>query len=155
MPNSKNKSRSALVAELIQSMMAIGRSGHSGDGGLILHKHGFSMPQLPMLFHINASENGSSVKEIAARLNVTSSAATQLIQTLLRRGVLKKTVNSSDRRALYINFTPAGKKEFAAFRKDMLSRMEKSFSVVPDAELEEMNRVFQKILTYIKPSNTH
>ncbi len=152
--NSRNTTRSAMVAELMQTMMVIGRSGHGNDSGRLLRTHGFSVPQLPMLFHIAAHEEGCSIKEIASRLNITSSAATQLVQTLLRRGMLRKTTDPHDRRAVSISMTPAGKREFAAFRKGMLSRMEQSFNAVPDAELQEMISLFKKILSYIQPLNS-
>lgn len=147
----KKQSRAALVAQLMESMMTIGRTGHGSDGGKLLQTHGFSLPQLPMLFHLSMHEDGVSIKEIAARLNITSSAATQLVQTLLRRGVLRKTQDPTDGRAVRISLTPFGKKEFAKFKKGMLSKVEHSFSAVPDTELEEMIAVFQKIIVYMKP----
>lgn len=150
---SNKQSRPTLVAQLMQTMMALSRANQGTGGAKLLQKHGFSVPQMPMLFHIAMHEEGVSIKEIAARLNITSSAATQLVQTLLRRGVLQKVQNPADGRAVCISFTPTGKKEFAAFKKGMLSRLEESFSAVPDAELQEMTAVFQKIIRYMKPLN--
>jgi DNA-binding MarR family transcriptional regulator len=147
----KKQSRPSLVAQLMQTMMVMGRLGQANDRGKLLQKYGFSVPQMPMLFHISMSEKGVSIKDIAARLNITSSAATQLVQTLLRRGMLQKFKSPSDGRAVCISFTQSGKKEFAALQKGMLAQMQQSFSPVPDAELQEMIKLFQKIISYMKP----
>jgi DNA-binding MarR family transcriptional regulator len=150
-PPATKQNRRSLVAQLMQTMMAMGRMGQAGDRGKLLQKHGFSVPQMPMLFNISMREKGISIKEIATSLNITSSAATQLVQTLLRREILQKVQDSSDKRAVRISFTAYGKKEFAAMQKGMFAQMEESFSAVPDAELQEMIEVFQKIITYMKP----
>jgi DNA-binding MarR family transcriptional regulator len=141
--------RKQLVERLIVGMISMRHADRDAGHSSILQRHGFSSPQMPMLVLI-AKVGSVSVKDIASRLNITSSAATQLVQTLIRHGSLRKTTDEKDRRAVRIEFTSLGKRKFAALRSDMLGEIEQIFKPVPDRELTEMINTFEKVLGYIK-----
>lgn len=142
-------SRKELVERLIIGMISMRHADRDAGHSSILQRHGFSSPQMPMLVLI-AKMGSVSVKDIASRLNITSSAATQLVQTLVRHELLHKTIDQKDRRAVRIEFTSLGKRKFAALRADMLGEIEQMFKPVPDREFTEMITTFEKVLGYIK-----
>jgi DNA-binding MarR family transcriptional regulator len=141
--------RKHLVERLIVGMISMRHADRDASHSSMLLRHGFSSPQMPMLVLI-AKRGSVSVKDIASRLNITSSAATQLVQTLIRHGFLRKTTDEKDRRAVRIEFTSLGKRKFTALRADMLGEIEQIFKPVPDRELTEMINTFEKVLGYIK-----
>jgi DNA-binding MarR family transcriptional regulator len=141
--------RRQLVERLISGMMNMRQADRDAGHNGILQKHGLSSPQMPVVMLV-AQAGQVSVKDIASRFNITSSAATQLVQTLIRHDILRKTIDTQDRRAVRIEFTPKGKRTFAALRLNMLGQIEKVFKPVPDRELTEMITTFEKVLGYIK-----
>jgi DNA-binding MarR family transcriptional regulator len=142
-------SRRQLVERLISGMMNMRQADRDAGHNGILQKHGLSSPQMPVVMLV-AKASQVSVKDIASRFNITSSAATQLVQTLIRHDILRKTTSTQDRRAVCIEFTPKGKRTFAILRANMLGEIEKVFKPVPDRELTEMVSSFEKVLGYIK-----
>jgi len=147
---SNNKStRRQLVERLISGMMNMRQADRDASHSDILQKYGLSSPQIPVVMLV-AKAGQVSVKDIASRFNITSSAATQLVQTLIRHNILRKNTDQKDRRAVRIEFTPKGKRTFAALRANMLGEIEKVFKPVPDRELSEMVNIFEKVLSFIK-----
>jgi DNA-binding MarR family transcriptional regulator len=147
---SNNKStRRQLVERLISGMMNMRQADRDASHSDILQKYGLSSPQIPVVMLV-AKAGQVSVKDIASRFNITSSAATQLVQTLIRHNILRKNTDQKDRRAVRIEFTPKGKRTFAALRANMLGEVEKVFKPVPDRELSEMVNIFEKVLSFIK-----
>jgi DNA-binding MarR family transcriptional regulator len=142
-------SRKQLVERLIAGMIGMRHSDRDASRANILQKHGFSSPQIPIMILIEKA-GGVSIKCVAKQLNITSSAATQLVQTLIRHGILRKTTDNQDHRAVRIEFSPSGKRAFGALHADMLGEIEQTFKPVPDRELSEMVAIFEKVLGYIK-----
>ena len=141
--------RRQLIERLISGMMNMRQADRDAGHNGILQKHGLSSPQMPVVMLV-AQAGQVSVKDIASRFNITSSAATQLVQTLIRHDILRKTTDTQDRRVVRIEFTAKGKRTFSALRSNMLVEIEKVFKPVPDRELTEMISSFEKVLGYIK-----
>ncbi|QRR04084.1 winged helix-turn-helix transcriptional regulator [Dyadobacter sandarakinus] len=80
-------------------------------GNRELAKSGFSLllEQLPVLFVVNASDALCSQQDIANHLQKDKAGIQRSIQTLVRDGYLRITVDSTDRRKNLIQLTPAGK----------------------------------------------
>ncbi len=110
--------------------------GVSSPGGLVLgllRDHG---PMAP--------------SEIGDRLIVTRATVTGLVDSLERRGLVRRTPHPSDRRSLIVEITPDGLKVLAQIRVSV-HRQEKAWmSVLSDAELRRLigllHRVQQRVV---------
>ena len=69
---------------------------------------GLSMPQLSTLMRLYYHEN-CGVSEIGSQLGVTNAAASQMIERLVRQGLLERAEHPSDRRAKQLKLTPKGR----------------------------------------------
>ncbi len=69
---------------------------------------------------------GSPVRpsEVAERLGVTASAATQLVDRLERRGLLRRTRDPEDRRAVVLVLTPSGRRLFRATAREVRAMLD-------------------------------
>jgi DNA-binding MarR family transcriptional regulator len=94
-----------------------------------------------------------STKELAAQLDISSSAATQLVDGLVENGNLKRSDNPADRRSQYIELSGAAKKHMKLMRKLYLKRLSELFSGLSDAELEQYLRLSTKVTGHIAPKS--
>ncbi|MDD5251035.1 MAG: MarR family transcriptional regulator [Patescibacteria group bacterium] len=111
----------------------------------LLAKHDLTHPQGLALLVLGDHE-GLGVKDIAGFFGVTSSAATQLLDGLLKKGYIQRKQNSTDRRALVITLTPKARRFFVAMKKHQLALSEKILSVLNDSELSNYAKYMKKIV---------
>jgi DNA-binding MarR family transcriptional regulator len=69
---------------------------------------GLSHPQGGLLMHLYY-RGRHGVQDIGARMEITSAAASQLIDRLVQSGLVKRTEDPDDRRARQIALSPAGR----------------------------------------------
>jgi DNA-binding MarR family transcriptional regulator len=135
--------RSKLIGELIESFHAIKHE-------LMLDSNSFSgsaqitFSQLVVL-RIASQFDGISIKEIAAKLSITSSAVTQLVDGLVKKGHLKREGSREDRRTLKICLSEQGKEKIHALRIKSLEKLVSIFDVFTDEELLKYCQLNRKI----------
>ncbi|RKX85131.1 MAG: hypothetical protein DRP57_04460 [Spirochaetes bacterium] len=80
-------------------------------GGLVCFgkEHGLSISQIGALFHLNHGRI-SSVSQIGDSLGITSAAASQMLDGLLRQGLIVRHEDPDDRRSKQIALTRQGTK---------------------------------------------
>jgi DNA-binding MarR family transcriptional regulator len=71
--------------------------------------------------------------EIARRLMVTAPVVTRLAGTLVDAGLVERTRDPADRRAVWLALTPAGRRRAAAMRRDLLAAAAELIEKLPDA----------------------
>lgn len=69
---------------------------------------GLSMPQLSTLMRLYYHES-CGVSEIGSQLGVTNAAASQMIERLVRQGLLERAEHPEDRRAKQLKLTSKGR----------------------------------------------
>ena len=78
------------------------------DFSQFLRDNGLSMPQASALFRLYDG-GGCGVSDMANHLDVTSAAASQMIDRLVQQGLLKRSEHPRDRRIKQVTLTPAGR----------------------------------------------
>lgn len=109
------------------------------------HHHGIAHSQWFVLKILEHSGE-RSVKDIAETLGISSSAATQLVEGLVRRGYVTRREDPKDRRSVRLTLSPKGKKHLAATNDQRVTEMAGIFDALTDRELEEYLRLHGKIL---------
>ncbi len=111
--------------------------------------HDFTYAQMVIL-HIVKYHPGIGIKELAASLGITSSAATQQVDSLVRKGYLVREGNAADRRSLNLRVSADMDNRIEQMKTAFLEKMTGHFSVLSDDELAayaELNRkIANKIL---------
>ncbi len=86
-----------------------------------------------------------TVKKLAQQLGTSSSAATQLIETLVKSGYVLRKESALDRRSVLLELTPKSKKTIALFKKEIISKLETLFKILDDKEFAEYVALNKKI----------
>lgn len=79
---------------------------------------------------------GIGMKELARQLGISSSAVTQLVDSLVRKGHLTREQSPQDRRAIKIKLTTKTKKLIEVSHTQVLERVYSLFDEMSDEELQ-------------------
>ena len=137
-----NIDRNALLEQLIGSMHALKHKVFAG----MQPPAGLTSTQV-MAVGIVARQQGAGIKELASALDISSSAATQLVDALVDKGFLTRQVDLSDRRAINIQLSDTARHKMAemtGFHRDRLAAL---FGVLSDVELAQYTAMTCKILS--------
>lgn len=137
--------RKQLIEGILHSFHAIrnqikARAVHLGRQNGIAHSQWFV---LKIIEHYK----NRSIKDIAEMLGISSSAATQLVDGLVRRGYVVRQDDPKDRRSVRLELSPKGKKHVTATNEKRITEMAGLFDALTDSELEEYLRLQRKILS--------
>jgi DNA-binding MarR family transcriptional regulator len=140
--------RRHLVEKVIEHMYTI-RHQISFEMKSFFNDRKVTQPQW-MVLHIIKKRKKTKVKDIAGILSITSSAATQIINGLVAKGLLIRKRNPEDRRMLKIELSEESNKQFEAIRNIHMKTLTAVFDVLSDEELLLYSRLNDKITGSIK-----
>jgi DNA-binding MarR family transcriptional regulator len=103
-------------------------------------------PSQWLVLHQVGHQNGIGVKELAASLGITSSAATQLVDSLVKKGLLIRQPSEEDRRALRLTLPEESRKRIDTMMAHRLERMVAIFGVLDDAEFQNFLDLINKVI---------
>lgn len=137
--------RKEQIEGIIQCMHAIRRKLAS-EGGYFsgTQKKRITPSQWFVLLMVERNKN-IGVKEIASLTGITSSAATQLINELAKKGYLIRKGKPEDRRALSIILSDKSKKQIHSMKKQGLEKLIALFDILSDNELTAYCELNKKI----------
>ncbi|MDB5188294.1 MAG: DNA-binding transcriptional regulator, MarR family [Candidatus Kaiserbacteria bacterium] len=86
-----------------------------------------------------------SIKEVAAFMSISSSAATQLVESLVQAKHIIRAEDTTDRRAVSLNLSRNMADKIVLMKKDAVERLMKVYSVLTDEELDRYVELNNKI----------
>jgi len=107
---------------------ARGANGHAADGGLTLSQYG--------LLEGLANRRAARVQELAAAAGISASTATRILDALERRGIVRRTRSSQDRRAVAVSLTERGDDLLRAEQDWLRGRQRAFYASLPETEQE-------------------
>ncbi len=91
-----------------------------------------------------------NIKELAQRFRMTSSAATQLINSLAEDGLVTRKDDETDRRKTLLQVTSAGKKTLQLAKKRCTNILSDMFAPLSERELQTLQAIQEKIVQHLK-----
>jgi DNA-binding MarR family transcriptional regulator len=85
------------------------------------------------------------VKDIAKFLNVTKGAVTQFIDALVKKNLVKREEDASDRRLQRVRLTEFAESRFEQFKKSYYNSLNKLFDALNDKEVEQLASLLEKL----------
>ena len=140
--------RQPLIAELVENMGFLGRHIFMSHAGKGLKKGAPTRAQngiMLVVMHAGAS----SVKELAGKFCMSSSAVTQLVDGMVKEKLLKREEDGKDRRRIAVSLTEKGKKVVLKAKKERLAHFTTLLTPLNDTELKQLHNIQQKILTHL------
>ncbi len=116
-----------------------------------LKKLGITTNQMIILSLIKKNE-GLSIKELAERMDITSSGATQQVNNLVKKGYLVREESNLDRRLVNIRISEEMDKKIDTVKTSLLEQLHTFFSEMNDEELELVRRLTDRIVDHIQQS---
>lgn len=110
-----------------------------------LSQYGLSRPQAEILYYV-ADQQPVTVKQIAQIMKVTSSAATQMIEGLVKLGYLQRENDEADRRIVRISLTTNGQSRFNEFKFHHLEKVNQLLATLTNEELEQLLQLRKKVV---------
>jgi len=117
----------------------------------VISKGKFLHPETDITFsqwvalEIVGCSNKPSINEISKALRVSSSAATQLINCLQKRGLVVRKSGTNDKRFSVVELSSKARKIFNLMRKRQVLHARKIFSRLTDRELKIFTLLIKKI----------
>jgi MarR family transcriptional regulator, organic hydroperoxide resistance regulator len=115
----------------------------------LLSKLDITQTQMFILSLVKENE-GLSLKELAAMLGISSSAATQQVNDLVERGYLNREINDADRRFVKISLSETMSNPIGVFEDSLIERFSDIFNEFSDEELEIYSNLNRKIASQIQ-----
>jgi DNA-binding MarR family transcriptional regulator len=107
---------------------ARGTNAGPGESGLTLSQYA--------LLEGLTDRHAARVQELAADAGVAASTATRILDALERRGIVRRTRSSQDRRAVAVSLTKRGKQALEAQEEWLRGRQRAFYASLPPAEQE-------------------
>ncbi|WP_223820772.1 MarR family winged helix-turn-helix transcriptional regulator [Bacillus sp. S3] len=96
----------------------------------------------------NEKDSGMKVSEISQLLHVTPPTVTQIINTLEKDGLVERTIDPEDRRAVNIKLSPAGMVVTANARKRFTETFLGLIDYLGEKESEQLAELLSKVQDY-------
>ena len=131
--------RNNIIKNIFENLYII-RQKIASDMHLPLNEMPLTNSQWQVLNHVGKNKS-ISIKDLAGLLDITSSAATQIVDGLVNKGLLTRKRSIKDRRVLEITLS----KESIVQMKKSIKTVFPIFDVLDDAELNDYCRLTAKI----------
>ncbi len=102
-----------------------------------------------MVLHIIYHNEGIGIKELSHMLGISSSAATQLVNNLVKKGTLVCEKSAEDHRALKIRLAKNTKELVEAARTQTFEKIYLVFDSLTDEELQQLSELSKKVANNI------
>jgi DNA-binding MarR family transcriptional regulator len=109
------------------------------------YDYNLSGPQAELLYFLHGKET-MCVRDVACIMNTTSGAATQLIEGLVKEGIVERHARGGDRRYVHISLTDNGRAFFKDFQCKHLAHLACMLEVLSDADIVSINQARAKII---------
>jgi DNA-binding MarR family transcriptional regulator len=137
--------RTELITAITEGMACMRRSAMSQPAASAGDKNCPTRAQVGVLFML-AHDGPQTTKDLAARLAMTSSAVTQLVDGLVRDKSIARKEDKDDRRRIQLSLTDNGKKRLAEAKKQHVTVFTRLFNGLSDEELVQLHKIQQKII---------
>ena len=139
--------RDDLISNIFESMNAVKRSMH-GRMHAIIGDSPISRSQLELLFSLKQLQPVTS-KKLAASMQLTPGAISQLLDGLYEEGLITRETDSSDRRVQILRVSTKGTSQMRLMEKKRHELFKSILDELTDDELKLLLQVQQKMVSRI------
>jgi len=105
-------------------------------------------PSQSELLHLVNKKQPLNLKELADLMQLTPGAVTQLVDSLVQSGYLKRTNDKSDRRVQLLSLSKKGSEKVSKMKSYHHQRALEMAKVLTDNELQTMHTIQKKMIDY-------
>lgn len=139
----------ATATECAQNLMRTAELFQDADSRG-LRRHGLSIPAQILLATLEGAEEPLSHSAIAERLFVTGASITSLVDTLERKGLVRRVRDDSDRRVVLVELTDEAYPMIDTYLAEVTTLHAHEFAVLDEQERETFVMLLAKVATSIE-----
>ena len=109
------------------------------------HSSGLTDATWRPLLHLHLRGDGIRQKDLAASVGIEGPSLVRLIDTLVSKGLLQRSEDSTDRRAKLLCLTPAGRLIVSRIRETVARLEGELLSPLSDSEIELFGQFFVRL----------
>lgn len=125
------------LSELIRELLALMTQGATGDSLAIMAEAELTLPQIVALQALG-SGGPRNISAIAALLGLSLPASSQLIERLVRRGLVERSEDAADRRQKRVGITVEGARLIERLGQSRSGEFEAAFASLPGAVQDQL-----------------
>ncbi|HVZ67660.1 MAG TPA: MarR family winged helix-turn-helix transcriptional regulator [Patescibacteria group bacterium] len=95
-------------------------------------------------------QHETAISDISKSLQLSKSSATQLIERLVKLGLVKRISDPEDRRIIRLEITKNGDAELHKLRLKLINKMKRVFSKIPAKDIRELIRIHTNLIETLK-----
>ncbi len=140
--------KQTIIQDIFENMGALRRV----MGARIPERFSKGLPtqaQVGVLFAV-ANCDLNNIKGLASKFGISSSAATQLVNGLVKDGLLTRAEVNADRRRVWLELTDKGRKVMATVKKNRYEMMSEILKVLNQEELTQLKSIQDKVTQSIE-----
>ncbi len=119
---------------------------------MLKRRYGSSLPRFDLLAQLHrASDDGLRMGELSDRTLTTNGNVTWLVAALEREGLVSRRVDDTDRRAVVVRLTPAGRRHFTAMARSHERLIERIFSGLTAADRRALHHALGVVKHSVTP----
>ncbi|MDH7460078.1 MarR family winged helix-turn-helix transcriptional regulator [Chitinophagaceae bacterium 26-R-25] len=119
----------------------------------ILHSN-YSLPEVRIMFELYHN-NGMTASEIIVQIDIDKSYLSRILKGFEKNKLINKASSGIDKRAIILQLTTKGKKEFEALDKASEKQIATLFEKLSDKECNELVKKISEIQKLINKSLQH
>lgn len=138
------KHRELLLKEFVKKLTRAARSIES-ETCTTFGVNDLTRPQADVVLFISSKDDGVTASQIASEFKVTAGAVSQVIDTLVAKGLVERAESDQDRRIQLITLSKKMLKHFVSFETSFIETVDSKLQKVSDTEVKQMIGLLSKI----------
>jgi len=122
------------------------------DSARYVKASGFSMPQFFLLMHLYRHDQ-CGISDLSAHMEITTAAASQLVDKLVQAGLLEREEDPNDRRARQVTLSPVGKQLIEQGIEERYRWVDGLETILTDAEKEKVAEALTLMVRAVEKLN--
>jgi len=139
------------LSRLIPTLMGLIHRQVAGDTLAIMHEAGLTLPQM-VAMHVLTHRGPQTINAIAEALNLSTSAASHLVDRLVEREYLSRSEDPGDRRQKRVELAPAGVELLDNLTRARMEEFERTASRLDPEVREAVTSLLQQIIEHLQKS---
>jgi len=137
------------LADRFQRLMSLLMRTGAGDSLSMMQESGVSFAQMITLYMLHA-RGGQSVSSIAQRTKLSLPTASQMIDRMVRGGLVSRTENPEDRRSRLVAMTAKGQKLLAELHGQRHRELATTLGMLPPDLAERFASVLEPVAEHLE-----
>jgi DNA-binding MarR family transcriptional regulator len=148
----KLNSKTLSLTKLVTSFLGEVHGFDAGHALPLLHAAKLTTPQLAALEFVFERR---TISTVASYLGLSRPATSQMIQKLVRRGLIRRSEGATDRREKTVVLSAKGKALLKKIAADRSARFAKSVSVLPKRSASRLKGALREAVRHMDQAATH